>query len=102
MLFNLAPLEDEIEKQVESGKWKVERKAEWKALLDWLRVNGLMRYWMCEEYHDAAVEELKKVNWSKQPKSVRRQYKMPRWVLKAKRHFMRVGSWCKQRLLFLR
>ena len=96
MLFNLAPIEAEIEKQVESGKWKVERALEWKALLDWLRVNGLMEYWMSDKYHEVAAGELKKVEWSKQPMRVVRQYKKPIWYLQAKQRFMRFGSCCKQ------
>lgn len=101
MLFNLAPLEVEIVKQVERGKWKVERKAEWKALLDKLRVSGLMEYWLSKEYHNVAAEELKKVDWSKQANSVVRQYNTPIWILKAKRRIMLIGSFVKQKLIKL-
>ena len=92
MYFHL----DEIENRVESRKWKVKSRDEWKALLDKLRVNGLMEYWLSNEYHDAAAEELKKVDWSKQPRSAKAQYQKPRWWVKAKRRMMKMGSGIKQ------
>ena len=74
-------------------------KADWKSLLDKLRVNGLLEYWMSTEYHDQAAEELKKVDWTKQPASVKRIYKTPIWILKVRRWVMSCGSFVK-RLLF--
>ena len=75
------------------------RLEEWHNLLDRLRVNGLMDYWLDVRYHDLAAEELKKVDWSKQPLSVIRMYKTPIWLLKLKRNLMRVGSLLKQILI---
>ena len=72
---------------------------DWQLLLDKLRVNGLLDYWMSKEYHDLAAEELKKVDWSKQPASVKRIYKTPIWMLKAKRLTMRWGSVVKQGII---
>lgn len=60
-----------------------------------------MPYWLDERYRDAAAEELKKVDWSKQSKSAQRQYKMPIWYLRAKRKFMQIGSFFKQKVLKL-
>lgn len=77
-------------------------KINWQALLDKLRVNGLLEYWMSKEYHDVATEELKKVDWSKQPDSVKRTYKTPIWILKAKKQVMKWGSWCKQLIIRLK
>ena len=74
-------------------------KSDWQALLDKLRVNGLLEYWMSKEYHDQAAEELKKVDWSKQSTSVKRMYRTPIWLLRMKRRVMQVGSWCKQLLI---
>lgn len=74
-------------------------KSDWQALLDKLRVNGLLEYWMSKEYHDLAVQELAKVDWSKQPDSVKRIYKTPIWMLKAKRLVMKWGSAVKQALV---
>lgn len=77
-------------------------KADWKSLLDKLRVNGMLEYWMSKEYHDLAAKELAKVDWSKQPNSVKQIYKTPIWMLKAKRQAMKWGSWCKQRVYRLK
>ena len=61
-----------------------------------------MEYWLDKRYHDLAAEELKKVDWSKQPASVIRMYKIPIWMLKAKRTYMTLGSYVKQKLIKLR
>ena len=74
-------------------------KADWKSLLDKLRVNGLLDYWMSKEYHDLAAQELAKVDWSQQPDSVKRIYKTPIWMLKMKRQMMKWGSAVKQALV---
>lgn len=93
MFFHL----DEIETIVKSR----ESRKEWKVLLDWQRVNGLFEYWLSEEYHDVAAEELKKVDWSIQPKNARKPYKKPILLQKTKRWFMQIGSCCKQKLIKL-
>ena len=72
---------------------------DWKRLCDWLRVGGLLEYWMDKRYHDVAAKELEKVDWSQQSARVKRVYKTPIWVLKAKKSFMQVGSYCKQKML---
>jgi cell division protein FtsI/penicillin-binding protein 2 len=69
---------------------------DWCRLLDKLRVNGLLDYWLDKRYHDQAAEELKKVDWTKQPASVIRLYKTPIWILKVKRLIMSCGSFVKQ------
>ena len=70
--------------------------ADWKRLIDKLRVGGLLEYWLSNQYHDLAAEELKKVDWSKQPNSVKQIYKTPIWILKVKRQVMKWGSAVKQ------
>lgn len=110
MLFHLDPIEEEIHKTshithqtshtVHRTPYTIHRDA-WMRLLDKLRVSGLMDYWLDERYHDAAAAELAKVDWSKQPKSAKAQYEKPIWFLKAKRRFMQIGSYCKQRLIKL-
>ncbi len=77
-------------------------KSDWQALLDKLRVNGLLEYWMSKEYHDLAIQELAKVDWSKQPESMKRTYKTPIWMLKAKRLVMKWGSAVKQLIIRLK
>lgn len=97
MLFKMQYLEDAVENE----KIALENKADWKQLLDKLRVNGLLEYWMSDEYHDIAKQELIKVDWSKQPAKVCKVYKTPKWWLRSKMNFMRVGSWVKQGLIRL-
>ena len=72
---------------------------DWKRLIDKLRVNGLLDYWLSKDYHDQAADELKKVDLSKQPTSVKRIYKTPIWILKLKRLIMRWGSIFKQKII---
>ena len=91
MLFNLQPIEAEIESEVDSEKCK----EEWKALLCKLRVNGLMEYWMSPVYHEAAAKELQKVDWTQQSQYSRYQYQMPLWYLRAKHRAFQIGSYIK-------
>ena len=118
MLFNLVLLGEEAIRRIDENNSKAETsactpytacmgdtqqlccdtpsKADWKSLLDKLRSTGLLEYWLDKRYHDLAAEELKKVDWSKQPESVIKIYKTPIWILKAKRLIMRWGSFVKQ------
>ena len=97
MLFKMQYLE----RVVETEKSVIENKSDWKQLLDKLRVNGLLEYWMSDEYHDIAKQELTKVDWSKQPAKVCKVYKTPIWWLRSKMDFLRVASCVKQRLIRL-
>ena len=72
---------------------------DWRRLIDKLRVNGLLEYWMSKEYHYVAAQELAKVDWSKQPENVKRIYKTPIWMLKVKRQVMKWGSAVKMHLI---
>ena len=96
MLFNLGPLERDIEQSTTDQQSVI-----WRQLLDKLRASGLMDYWLSNEYHNAAASELPKVDWSKQPKTAKAQYEKPIWLLKVKRWIMRVGSHCQQKLIKL-
>lgn len=103
MLFNLEPLEQELaRRESDSPSFRKGQGVGFHLLLDKLRVSGLMDYWLSDEYHDVAAAELAKVDWSKQPKSAKAQYEKPIWFLKAKRRFMQVGSYCKQKLIRLK
>ena len=97
MLFKMQYLES----VVENDNSVIENKADWKQLLDKLRVNGLLEYWMSDKYHDIAKQELTKVDWSKQSAKVCKMYKTPIWLLHAKQGFMRVGSFVRQGLIRL-
>lgn len=75
---------------------------DWQMLFDKLRISSLLDYWLTREYHDLAAEELKKVDWTKQPSSIKRIYKTPIWMLKTKRWVMRIGSFIKQMVIRLK
>ena len=92
MLFNLGRLGDEAMRREAKGD-------DWQMLIDKLRVNSLLEYWISKEYHNQAAEELKKVDWSNQPDSVKRIYKTPIWILKLMRLIMRWGSYVKQKII---
>ena len=79
----------------------LEGHTEWKALCDKLRVNGLLEYWLSSKYHKAALKELRKVDWKKQPRKVYRLYRTPRPLIKAQQQIMRLGSKGKQILIKL-
>ena len=95
MLFHLTEIEREVRCKSE------EVRIMWKALLDKLRVNGLMAYWLNDEYHEVAAEELKKVDWTKQSQKAKAIYEKPVWMLKVKRKYMQVGSYIKLKLIKL-
>ena len=96
MLFHLDPLVSEINRLQSTST-----KSAWLMLFDKLRVYGLLDYWIDDRYHDVAAVELEKVDWSKQPNSIVRQYKIPIWMLKVDRKFMLIGSFIKQKLIRL-
>ena len=73
--------------------------SDWSRLLDKLRVNGLLEYWLGDEYHNQAANELAKVDWNQQTNSVKRMYKTPIWMLKMKRRLMSRGSFVKQKMI---
>ena len=111
MLFNLGVLGNEAIRQ-EKGEADITMPTrpiaqspyrptddDWRRLIDKLRVSGLLDYWLDKRYHDQAAEQLKKVDWSAQPASVKRIYKTPIWILKANRMIMRWGSVVKRLLL---
>ena len=96
MLFHL----DEIEKLINLNFEILNPKyAAWTQLLDMLRISGLMDYWLSDEYHSAAAEELKKVDWSKQPKNAKAQYEKPIWIIKTQRFLLHIGSYFKQQII---
>ena len=97
MLFHL----DSLEEETRNLSPVTGNPSEWKALLDKLRVSGLMDYWLSEEYHDVAAAELTKVDWDRLPRSAKAQYEKPIRFLRAKRRFMQVGSAIKQKMIRL-
>ena len=94
MLFNLGRFGDEAIRQEAKG-------GDWKRLIDKLRISGLLDYWLDNRFHNQAQEELKKVDWNKQPASVVKIYKTPIWILKTKKRVMRLGSFFKLTIIKL-
>ena len=82
------------------SQWEDKEKtnAAYKAMIDMLRVNGLLPYWLSDEYHDLAAAELSKVDWSQQPRAIVRQYRKPLSLLKAESRFLQIGSYVKQKI----
>lgn len=72
---------------------------DYKQLIDNLRTSSLMRYYLSQEYREKARQELKKVDWEKQPERVRKLYKMPIFILMIRRAFLSLGSRVKQWLI---
>lgn len=88
MLWHLSDLES-IEKTNQ----------DYKQLVDNLRTSGLMPHYLSKEYREAAKQELAKVDWSKQPTRIKREYKRSIGLLKLKYALMRTGSIIKQKLI---
>ena len=55
------------------------RNADLKRLLDRLRASGLFRFYLSRQYHDAALLQLSKVDWSNISKSTYKLYHSPLW-----------------------
>lgn len=72
---------------------------DYKQLIDNLRTYGLLPYYLSKEYHEAAQQELKKVDWSRQRAKTRKQYSKPLSVLKLEFALRRIVSNCKRHLI---
>lgn len=69
---------------------------DYKRLIDELRVYNLLPYYISSQYHDSAKKELAKVDWSKQPKTIRDLYKKPLPILRIRQIVLKYGSNIKQ------
>lgn len=85
MLWNLTDLEPH-EKTNE----------DYKKLIDRMRVNGLLRYYVSANYHLFAKEELAKVNWEDNELKHVGLYSLPRLLVKLIVDFGKFGSLVKQ------
>lgn len=81
MLWNLGDLEP-LEAENE----------DYKCLVDALRVSGLMDYYVSRKYHEEARRMLGKVDWSRQPKSKKKDYRLPILLLRMKYKVLKIGS----------
>lgn len=87
-LWNLSYLEDEERTN-----------PYYKQLIDNMRTYGLFPYYLSSRYRKLAKEELRKVNWSKQPRNTQLLYKMPMPLLKLRKSLLAIGSSIKQLIL---
>lgn len=85
MLWNL----DYLSKEEETNP-------DYKRLIDELRTYSLMPYYLSGKYREAAIGELKKVDWGKQPARISKLYRQPIWVLKSMSFVRKLGSMLKQ------
>ena len=88
MLWNLDYLEPEEQTN-----------PDYKRLIDELRTYGLLSYYLSDKYRESAKSELAKIDWKKQPRSVRVRFKLPVPVLKYRRTLKKYGSRIKQRII---
>jgi hypothetical protein len=66
--------------------------SELKQLLDNLRAFNLMPYLLSNEYHNLAQQELDKVDWTKQPDKVSKQYHKPLFLMRVDQVTKSIGS----------
>lgn len=102
MLWHLGEIEDRIQ-NIEGEKQEIENRIQniddWKLLLDKLRVKGLQKYWLSNQYHAIAKKELEKVDWDNVSSSMKRWYKTPIFILNAWILVQTIGSYIKQRII---
>ena len=70
-----------------------------KLLLDRLRGSGLYRYYLSRKYHNDALSQLAKIDWTHMPRSVYRLYHSPLWLQRIRATALRIGSSAKQTLI---
>lgn len=90
MLWNLGFLEKEEKSN-----------PDYKQLIDNLRTYALLPYFVSKAYHEAAKKELEKVDWSRQPSQIQRQYRRPLSLLRMEFAVKKWGSQVKTKLLSL-
>ena len=73
---------------------------DYKQLIDNLRTYSLLPYYLSKEYHEAAKQELEKVDWKGQPKIIKRQYELPLSLLRTVFAMKKMGSRVKNSCLW--
>lgn len=66
--------------------------SDYKQLIDKLRTNSLLPYYISKEYNQAASKELEKVDWKRQSLKVKWLYSLPQCVLSQRQKLLCVGS----------
>jgi glycosyltransferase involved in cell wall biosynthesis len=87
MLWNVGFLENEEKNN-----------PDYKQLIDNLRTYSLLPYYLSTEYREVTRQELRKVDWKKQPKKTELLYKQPVAVLKIRQVIKKIGSKIKQKI----
>lgn len=64
---------------------------DWYRLIDMLRLLGLHSYWLSDEYHEIAQQEIDKVDMSLQYNFLVKMYRKPRWVQRIKQRLLRIA-----------
>lgn len=75
---------------------------DYKLLIDNLRSGSLLPYYLSKDYHNAAKQELEKVDWGQQSKDVRNQYEKPLLLLRTEYMIKKTGAKIKSKLFSLR
>ena len=71
---------------------------DYKQLIDNLRTYSLFQYFISREFHNAAEQELAKVDWEKQPRRIRKKYDKSIVLLRMEYKMKKLGSKIKQLL----
>lgn len=69
---------------------------DYKRLIDGLRTYSLFPYYLSKDYRQAAIVELDKVDWERQPSRIQSLYKRPVFILRCRYVFLKYGSAVKQ------
>ena len=72
--------------------------ADYKNLIDRMRVEGLMEYYISKRYHKDAQLLLSKVDWTQRSPRDIRKYKTPMMLLCMKYKFLKIGSIIKSKV----
>jgi glycosyltransferase involved in cell wall biosynthesis len=75
--------------------------SDYKQLIDNLRTYGLFPYFLSKKYHEVAKKEMDKVDWSRQSRQVKKQYKRPLPLLRIEYALKKLGSQIKMKFLSL-
>ena len=73
-----------------------ETNADYKLLIDKLRASSLLPYYISKKYHNDAINELDKVDWTRLPIAYKKTYQRPIWFLRLKQNLLKIGSYTKQ------
>ena len=67
-------------------------KNDWLRLIDMLRLLGLHSYWLSDEYHEIAQQEIDKVDMHQQYEFLVKLYRQPRWVQRLKQRLLHIAA----------